>query len=74
MHLSELKKNESGKIIAINSSPELKARFTSFGITRGSIIDIIEHTITKNTIEIKINRSKIALRFNEAEAIEVEKL
>lgn len=74
MNLSELKKNESGKIISVNCEAELKARFSSFGITRGSIIHVIEHTIRKNTIEVQINTSKIALRLNEAQLIEIEKV
>lgn len=73
MKLSELEKGECGNIISINSDPILKARFSSFGITRGSIVYIIEQTIAKNTIEIKIKNTKIALRINEAQSIEVEK-
>jgi len=72
MKLSELQKGECGKIIKINSDSVLKARFNSFGITRGAIAYIIEQTISKNTIEIKINNTKIALRISEAEVIEVE--
>ena len=74
MKLSELKKGECGKIISINSDPELKSRFCSFGISRGALIYIIEFTLAKNTIEVRINNSKIALRLTEAELIEIEKI
>lgn len=73
MRLSELEKGECGKIIFINSDSVLKARFSSFGITKGAIVYIIEQTLSKNTIEIRINNTKIAVRISEAELIEVEK-
>ncbi len=72
MNLSEIKKNECGKIIQINADSQLKARFNSFGITRGAIIYVIEQTMSKNTIEIRVNNTKVALRISEAKIIEVE--
>ncbi len=73
MKLSELQKGECGKIISIDTDSILKSRFSSFGITRNSLVYVIEQTISKNTIEIKINNTKIALRLSEANTIEVEK-
>ncbi|TLP36968.1 FeoA family protein [Arcobacter arenosus] len=73
MKLSELQKGECGKIISIDTDSVLKSRFSSFGITRNSLIYVIEQTISKNTIEIRINNTKIALRLSEAKTIEVEK-
>ncbi|PLY06293.1 MAG: iron transporter [Arcobacter sp.] len=73
MQLSELKKGECGKIIIINSDSVLKARFSSFGITRGAMVYTIQQTMSKNTIEIRVNNTKIALRISEAKLIEVEK-
>ena len=73
MRLSELQKGECGKIISISSDSVLKARFSSFGITRGSIAYVIEQTLSKNTIEIRIQNTKIALRLSEAKTIEIEK-
>jgi len=73
MKLSELEKGECGKIIHIDTDSVLKARFSSFGITKGAIVYIIEQTLSKNTIEIRINNTKIAVRISEAELIEVEK-
>ena len=73
MKLSDLQKGECGKIISVNSDSVLKARFSSFGITRGALIYVIEYTIARNTVEVKINNTKIALRLTEAALIEVEK-
>ena len=71
MTLNELKKKESGQIIAINCDEVLKNRLYSFGIVKGAVITVEETTLTKSTIEIKINQSKIALRLSEASKIEV---
>lgn len=73
MKLSELKKNECATIVSILSDSVLRARFNSFGIIRGATIYVIEQTLSKNTIEIKVNNTKIALRISEADSIEVEK-
>lgn len=73
MKLNELEKGECGKIISIESASALKSRFSSFGIGRGATVYIIEQTIAKNTIEIKVNNTNIALRLSEAESITIEK-
>ncbi|AXX95804.1 MULTISPECIES: FeoA family protein [Arcobacter] len=72
MTLDELKLHESGQIVAINCDSILRNRLYSFGIVKGAIVTIEGLTLTKSTIEIKINQSKIALRLSEASKIEVE--
>lgn len=72
MTLNELKIKESAEVISINCDNVLKNRLYSFGIIKGAIVKIEELTLTKSTIEIKINQSKIALRLSEAEKIEVK--
>jgi ferrous iron transport protein A len=71
MTLDQLNINESAIITAINCDEILKHRLYSFGIIKGVKIEIVELTLTKSTIEVKINQSKIALRLNEASKIEV---
>lgn len=73
MRLDELHKNDEAIITSINADKTLKSRFNSFGITKGTKISIIATTMTKETIEIKVNRTKIALRISEAAKIEIEK-
>lgn len=73
MRLNELKKHEKGIIQKIEADKALKSRLTSFGITKGEIIEIKELTLAKETIEIQVNRTKIALRVSEAKNIEIEK-
>ena len=72
MTLNELKIKQTAQIVSINCDSVLKNRLYSFGIIKGAFVTIEELTLTKSTIEIKINRSKIALRLSEAEKIEVQ--
>ena len=71
MTLDQLQINESATITAINCDEILKNRLYSFGISKGIEVTLVEFTLTKSTIEIKVNQSKIALRLNEASKIEV---
>ena len=71
MKLSDLKIKEKAEIINIDCDSILKNRLHSFGIMKGAIVTIEELTLTKSTIEIKINHSKIALRLSEAQKIGV---
>ena len=71
MNLSELKIKQRAEIVEINCDKILKNRLHSFGIMKGAIVTIKELTLTKSTIEIEINHSKIALRLSEAEKIGV---
>ncbi len=73
MTLDQLQINESATITAINCDEILKNRLYSFGISKGIEVTLVEFTLTKSTIEIKVNQSKIALRLNEASKIEVNR-
>lgn len=72
MTLSDVKINEKATIINIDADKTLKSRLNSFGITKNTKIEVVALTLGKNTIEIKINRLKIALRISEADKIEVQ--
>ena len=39
-----------------------------------SIIEVLEHAPAKSTIEVKVGKMRIALRAQEAQYIEVEKI
>lgn len=73
MTLDHLNKGESAIIVKINAPQALKARLTSFGITKDAKIFLQETTLAKNTIEITVDKTKVALRVSEASLIEVEK-
>jgi len=46
----------------------------SMGITRGEKVKVLKHTLAKNTFDIEVANTNIALREEEAEQIEVEKI
>ncbi|RXJ87969.1 FeoA family protein [Arcobacter sp. CECT 8985] len=73
MRLSELNKGEEATILALNCDSSLKNRFYSFGLTKNTKVIIEEVTLAKNTIEVRINTTKIAIRLTEANKIEVTK-
>ena len=73
MTLDELNIGDKATIKSYSCDNILKNRFYSFGMIKGSTIIVEEVTLTKSTMEIKINNTKIAVRFSEAKKIEVEK-
>ena len=72
MTLDKLNKGETALILNINAPQALKARLNSFGITKDATIYLQEVTLAKNTIEVRIDKTKVALRVSEASQIEVK--
>jgi len=62
------------KVLKLNAKDDLKQRLISFGIMKETIIEVLEHAPAKSTIEIKVGKMRIALRAQEAELIEVQKI
>ena len=72
--LLDCKKTCKVRVIKLNAAAELKQRLISFGIMKGAEVEVLEHAPAKKTIEVKVGKMRIALRDQEAELIEVEKL
>jgi len=72
MTLDKLNIGESAIIKAVNCENALKNRFYSFGMVKGSKVHVEEVTLTKSTMEIKINTTSVAIRLSEAKKIEIE--
>ena len=72
MTLDKLNIGESAIIKAVNCENALKNRFYSFGMVKGSKVHVEEVTLTKSTMEIRINTTKVAIRLSEAKKIEIE--
>ena len=72
MNLSDLQINQKAIVKKIDCSDELKQRFYSFGVIKGAEIFIQNISLARNTIEIVVEDTSIALRFEEAKLIEVE--
>ena len=74
MSLDEMKMGEVGIIKKITATEPFKSRLFSLGIVKGEKVKLLNHTVAKNTYEIEVNKSKIALRSEEAKMIIVEKI
>jgi ferrous iron transport protein A len=74
MKLTELTKGDRAEIIRIHADKALKDRLTSFGVMRGEDLTVKGCSIAKQTMEIEVGSTLIALRKDEAEKIEVEKV
>ncbi|HIP18961.1 MAG TPA: ferrous iron transport protein A, partial [Sulfurovum sp.] len=51
-----------------------KDRLNSFGVMRGEELTVNGYSLAKQTMEIEVGGTHIALRAEEAEKIEVEKI
>ena len=71
MTLNLLEKGQSATIIVVNADKELRNRFNSFGVVKGATVHAEQHTFAKQTMEIRINKTRIALRLSEAEKVEI---
>ena len=73
MKLSELTKGDRAVIIKINADKALRDRFSSFGVMRGEELLVKGCSLAKQTMEIEVGSTLIAVRADEADKIEVEK-
>lgn len=74
MNLIELTKGDRGEIIKINADKALRDRFSSFGLMKGEEVLVKGCSLAKQTMEIEVDSTLIALRADEANKIEVEKI
>jgi len=72
--LIDCKKACKVRVVKLNAPKELKQRLISFGIMKEASIEVLEHAPRKSTIEVKVGKMRIALRAEEAQLIEVEKV
>ncbi len=72
MHLIDLEKGNKATIVKIHADKALRDRFNSFGVMRGEELLVKGCSLGKQTIEIEVGSTLIALRKDEAQKIEVE--
>ena len=70
--LSQMHAHEEGIVQKINADGELKQRLFSLGLRKGSHIKVKAKSMGQSTIEVEIGTMLLALRYSEAEHIEVE--
>ena len=73
MRLTELTKGDRAEIVKIHAEKALKDRLSSFGVMRGEMLTVKGCSIAKQTMEIEVGSTLIAVRADEAEKIEVAK-
>ena len=74
MNLTELSKGDKAQIIRIDAPKALKERLNSFGVMRGEEVLVKGCSLAKQTMEIEVGSTLIALRREEAQKIEIEKI
>jgi len=73
MVLSQMHKGEQAEIVGLKADKVLRDRFTSFGILPGETVRVEECSLARQTIEITVGTTTIALRKEEADKILVQK-
>jgi len=72
MNLIDLEKGNKATIVKIHADKVLKDRLNSFGVMRGEELTVKGCSLGKQTMEIEVGSTLIALRADEAKRIEVE--
>jgi ferrous iron transport protein A len=72
MNLTDAEYGKKYTISKINAVEPLKSRLHSFGFAKGNQVAVLEYTLTKQTYDVIIEDSQVALRKEEAESIQVE--
>jgi len=72
MKLIDLQKGNRAMIVKIDADKALKDRLNSFGVMRGEELTVKGCSLAKQTMEIEVGSTLIALRADEAKRIEVE--
>jgi len=73
MVLSQMHKGEQAEIVGLKADKALRDRFASFGILPGETVRVEECSLARQTIEITVGTTTIALRKEEADKILVQK-
>lgn len=72
MTLDKLKKGQVALIEKIDADKVPKDRLLSFGIMQDESIELKTHSLAKNTFEVQVGGTLVALREEEAKKIKVK--
>ena len=72
MKLSQMQIGQSAVIKKVRADEPIKGRLFAMGIAKGNRITLLDHTLKKETFEVEVEGTRVALRKEEADAIEVE--
>jgi ferrous iron transport protein A len=74
MKLSELKKGQSARIVAMPSSGELRKRLAEMGLLVGEVVRIEGVAPLGDPVEMTVRRYRLSLRKSDIENITVEEV
>ena len=74
MTLADLKKGESRKVLAIRGEGRVTRRLMEMGLIPGVSVRMVKSAPFGDPLEIRVRSYSLALRRNEAEAVELEKV
>lgn len=72
MYLSDVAVGEDVMVRALACETELKQRLMTFGVVKGVRVHVEKISLAKNTIEIIVDDTALALRMEEAMLVEVK--
>ena len=72
MSVIDMKIGDEGIIKRVKAPEPIKGRLFAMGIAKGNRIKLLDHTLKKQTWEVDVEGTRVALRREEAEGIEVE--
>jgi Fe2+ transport system protein FeoA len=73
MKVSDLKVKDEAVIVKVKAPEPVKSRLFSMGIAKGNKIKLLDHTLKKQTFEVDVEGTRVAIRKEEADFIEVKK-
>ncbi len=72
VRLSDMQVGQSGTIVKINGSGNIKFRLIDMGIVKGTHVQVQKYAPLGDPIEVRVKGFSLALRNSEAETIDVE--
>ena len=73
MNITDLKIGEEATITKVKALEPIRGRLYAMGIAKGNKIRLLDHTLKKQTWEVDVEGTRVALRDEEARAVEVKK-
>ncbi|WP_187648367.1 FeoA family protein [Nitrosophilus labii] len=68
----EMKIDEEAVIKKIKAKEPVKSRLTAMGVAKGNRLKLLDYTLKKQTWEVDVEGTRVALRKEEAESILVD--
>ncbi len=72
MNVTDMKIGDEAIIKKVRAQEPVKGRLYAMGIARGNRIKLLDHTLKKQTWEVEVDGTRVALRDEEAKGIEVD--